>query len=720
MQNPTTTHGKFSNEPFDDPAISNSMKSRWSDDAARQTLQQWAAIGEDFALRMYTARLLGKEKELVLHGGGNVSVKGRLSDSLGEQIDVVWVKSSGADLEKLLPHEMPALELERLRRLQHIEKLPDDAMAKEIRRALIDAAAATPSIETLLHAFLPHRFIDHSHADAVIILTNQPDGESHIASALGNNIGIIPYLRPGFELAKGVAKLVSANPNLHGVVLMQHGLLTFADDARTAYERHIEIVTKCEQYIAQKMRPLHAISAHIDAHNAAASAIKLAPVLRGAIIRAAKSRSLATQWVLHYSADPEILHSLQSPDISLIASSGPLTADHLVRTKAWPLILESFSPDHADISAKLDSAIADFLKRYDQYHAHHAAGSPAKDPLPRVIVIPTVGMFAAAPNRRDAQVACDIARQTLLSKTKAHRLGGFVPLSNEHLFDMEFRKLQTRKMHRDTKGPLEGQVIAISGGAGAIGAGIAHACANAGAYVAVFDLDQKRIDPLVAELVSLHGDDKAIGFVMDVTDECSVRSGFEMLSQWCGGVDVVVVNAGIAHVAPIESLELVDFRKVLDVNAVGSFLFLREGARLLKKQGCGGNIIMISTKNVAAPGRDFGAYSASKAAAHQLARVAALELAPDGIRVNIIAPDGVFGTSELPSGLWQTVGPDRAKSRGMQEKDLPEFYRNRNLLRAEVTPEHVGNAVVFFASNATPTTGAVLPVDGGLPDAFSR
>jgi NAD(P)-dependent dehydrogenase (short-subunit alcohol dehydrogenase family) len=284
---------------------------------------------------------------------------------------------------------------------------------------------------------------------------------------------------------------------------------------------------------------------------------------------------------------------------------------------------------------------------------------------------------------------------------------------------MEFRGLQLAKLDRSDR-PLAGQVVAISGGAGAIGSAVAEVCAKAGAHVAITDVDSDRLRLVMGRIEACCGRGTALALEMDVTDEGSVRRGFDDIVRQFGGVDVIVPNAGIAHVAPIDQISAADFRRLTDVNATGYLLFMREAVRIMKAQALGGHIVVISSKNVLGPGKDFAAYSASKAAAHQLGRVAAVELAPYGIRVNMVAPDAIFGDEATPSGLWAAVGPDRAKSRQLDSKDLPEFYRQRSLLKARVCGHHVGNAVVFFASNSTPTTGAVLPVDGGIVEAFPR
>jgi NAD(P)-dependent dehydrogenase (short-subunit alcohol dehydrogenase family) len=338
---------------------------------------------------------------------------------------------------------------------------------------------------------------------------------------------------------------------------------------------------------------------------------------------------------------------------------------------------------------------------------------------PRVVLIPGVGLFGAGRTKRDARIAADIAEHTVRGKALANDLGDYQALSDADLFDMEYWSLEQAKLGQAKDPVLAGQVAIVTGAAGGIGVGVCRKLIEAGAHVIISDLDAARVQAVVTEL-DPKGRGVASGLVMDVTSEEAVRRGFDDLRLLYGGLDIVVLNAGIAHVAAIDRLSAADFQRVLDVNLNGSFLVLREAARLMKQQGTGGSVILNSSKNVFGPGAEFGAYSASKAAAHQLAKVAAIELAPAGVRVNMINADAVFGDARHPSGLWQEVGPARAKSRGLDPAALPDFYRQRNLLKVPVTADHVGNAVVFFASNQTPTTGATLPVDGGVAEAFPR
>jgi NAD(P)-dependent dehydrogenase (short-subunit alcohol dehydrogenase family) len=337
-----------------------------------------------------------------------------------------------------------------------------------------------------------------------------------------------------------------------------------------------------------------------------------------------------------------------------------------------------------------------------------------------VVLLPGAGAFCFGRSARDAAIAGDITEHTLRTKARAQALGRYEPLSPGDLFDMEYWSLEQAKLGKGQPRALEGQVVLVTGGAGAIGVGIAEVCAAAGAQVVLADLDGGRAAAASAALERKHGSGAACAVAMDVTDEASVRAAFDAACLRYGGVDVVVPNAGIALVRPIAELGAAEARRVSDVNYLGVLLAMREAARIFRQQGTGGHVVINASKNVFAPGRDFGAYSASKAAAHQLGKVAAIELAPLGVRVNLVNADAIFSEGETRSGLWEEIGPDRARSRGLGTEELPEFYRQRNLLHARVTAQHVGNAVLFFATNRTPTTGATLPVDGGIVEAFPR
>lgn len=698
------------------------MRSSWTEQGAREAVDRWAGrYGESFALRIYTARLLGGDDSLVLHGGGNVSVKGTHRTLLGDEVPAIFVKRSGADLATLEPCDLPGTDLRHLQRLRSLDGLSDDDMVSEIRTHLLEASAPTPSIETLVHAFLPHAYIDHSHADAVLAVTNHPDGAELARQAMGDRVGILPYVRPGFELAKAAAECYERDASIEGIVLLYHGLITFGDDAQTSYERHIRLVDACERFLAQAAAPRRAAATPVRAPAPAERVARLAPIVRGAIAEATGDEDRPhRRSILEWRAGDELLALLDDPAIAAIAMSGPLTGDHLIRTKSRPLLLSdlTWSGDDALRSQTL-AAVEDYRRDYRRYVESHG-GPTLMESAPRVVVVPGAGLLCWGSSKDDARITADIAERTLLTKAHAAALGPYQALPSEHAFDMEFRAIQRSKLQTASPRVLEGQVVVISGGAGAVGVGIADECIEAGAHVALTEIDPERLGRAVERLAGTHGAGLVCGIRMDVTDEASVAEGYAEIVRTFGGVDVVVPNAGIAHVAAIEELSVSDFRRVMEVNAVGYLLFMREGIRVLKRQGLGGSIVINASKNVFGPGKDFGAYSASKAAGHQLGKVAAIELAPDGIRVNMINADAIFGDTDTPSGLWATVGPERARSWALSEGDLPEYYRGRNLLKARVHGRHVGRAVVFFASHATPTTGATLPIDGGIVDAFPR
>jgi len=429
--------------------------------------------------------------------------------------------------------------------------------------------------------------------------------------------------------------------------------------------------------------------------------------------------------ILEYRANDEMLGLLARADVSTIAAANPLTPDHVIRTKGRALLLPADLPldDPAALRVRLDAAVAEYRAAYDAYFEQNRARARTKvtklDSYPRVILAPGIGVFTAGRTKQDATIAADITEHTLRSKALGNAVGRYAALGDADLFDMEYWSLEQAKLGKAKEPVLAGQVALVTGAAGAIGVAVCRKLVEAGAHVVVTDVARERVVAAAGDL-----DPKrrglAAGVVMDVTDERSVAAGFAEACRLYGGVDVLVLNAGIAHVSPIDDMEAGDFRRVVDVNLTGYFLVLREAARLFRRQATGGNVIVNSSKNVFGPGADFGAYSASKAGAHQLGKVAALELAAAGVRVNMVNADAVFGDAARPSGLWQEVGPARARSRGLDPAELQQYYRSRNLLQATVTGEHVGNAVVFFASNLTPTTGATLPVDGGIPDAFPR
>src|SRR5262245_38280853 len=703
------------------------MENRWNDSEARQFVdrlgEKW---GEQLALRVYTSRLIGRDPDLVMHGGGNTSLKGKVRTLVGDEVEALFIKGSGWDLDAIEPPGLPAVDLAHLRRLRELPSLSDEEMVNQLRTHLCDAGAPNPSVETLLHAFLPHRFIDHTHADIALVVTNQPIDESAalVAEAFGPRWAIVPYIMPGFALAKLAAEVFERDAGVEGLVLLNHGLFTFADDARTAYDRMIAGVDRAERFVARRLRDRGRVTVAGGIESARERAARLGPVLRGVLAESVGADVGWRRMVLEHRASDETLALLAHPDAAALATRGPLTPDHVIRTKGPALFLTGLPlEDDAALRTELSAAVTDYRARYDRYvdaNQHRARTKLVRlDSYPRVLLVPDVGIVTCGRTKADARIAADIAEHTLRAKAMANEIGTYTALSDADLFDMEYWSLEQAKLGKGKDPVLTGQVALVTGACGAIGFGICRQLVAAGAHVVLADLDAARLAAAEKEL-DPKGRGLAASVVMNVTDEASVVQGFAEACRLYGGLDVLVLNAGIAHVSAIEATDPAAFRRVVDVNLVGYFLVLREAARLFRRQATGGNVIVNSSKNVFGPGADFGAYSASKAGAHQLGKVAALELAAAGVRVNMINADAVFGDARRPSGLWQEVGPARARSRGLDPSELQDYYRQRNLLRATVTGDHVGNAVVFFASNLTPTTGATLPVDGGVADAFPR
>lgn len=728
------------------------MKSLWNDDDARAFVERHAPKGsaahaEALALRVYTSRLIGREADLVLHGGGNTSLKTSITTLTGDTVECLFVKGSGSSLDRVEPRDFPALDLAYLRRLRTLPCLSDEEMVNQLRTHLFDASSPNPSVEALLHAFLPHRFVDHSHADAVLALTNQPDGEAMVRDALGDRVAILPYIMPGFPLARAVADAYEKAPQSIGVALLKHGIFSFGDSARESYERHIALVDACERFAADRAtRKAIAIvsrgkSGATDAATARttdrttarttdpAVAVRVAlaaPMLRGLLAEPAPETD--TGWrrlVMDWRGSNELQALCATPNAAQLFDSGPLTPDHVIRTKAQPLFVANPAWEDADrLRTQLTDAVAAFRRAYDATFERCARArgvTRAKlDSAPRVVLLPGAGALCFGRTKQDATIAGDLTEHTLRTKALADAIGRYEALSDLDLFDMEYWSLEQAKLGKTHDRALERQVVLVTGGAGAIGRGISDACAAAGAHVVVVDIDEAQARAAASDVAKSHGAGSAIGVAADVTDETSLRRAFDAACTAYGGIDVVVPNAGIALVKPIEELSAGDARRVAEVNYLGVLLSVREAARVFRAQGTGGHVVINASKNVFAPGKDFVAYSASKAAAHQVGKIAAIELAPLGVRVNMINADAVFSHGETKSGLWETVGPSRAKSRGLSQGELEAFYRDRNLLRTRVEARHVGQAVVFFASSATPTTGATLPVDGGIAEAFPR
>jgi NAD(P)-dependent dehydrogenase (short-subunit alcohol dehydrogenase family) len=509
------------------------------------------------------------------------------------------------------------------------------------------------------------------------------------------------------------------------MVWAHHGIVTWGDTARSSYETMIELVSKAERSLDERTRHRPAVSVNGTPVSVALErATRVAPIVRGLLAaRTGDPDNPYRRVIVQGLATPDVLALVDSGDGRELALTPPLTTDHLIRTKALPAWVDRPAYDRPEtLREQLAAAIREYAAAYDAYIHRHLASMPPGmqqfDPLPRVVLMPGVGALCAGRDVIESTVVRDITAHTLEVKALVARMGLYRGLSESELFRMEYRALQHAKLPGPPP-PLGGRVALVTGAAGAIGAGICQRLLEQGCHVAVTDLPGAALDSLVEELAPPFGR-RVLGVPLDVTDAGSVARAFEEIGRAWGGIDLVVANAGVAMVAALTDLDLEGFRRLERVNVEGTLLLLSESARHFRQQATGGDIVLVSTKNVFAPGAKFGAYSATKAASHQLARIASLELAGLDVRVNMVSPDAVFAHGDRRSGLWAEVGPDRMRARGLDEAGLEAYYRDRNLLKARVTATHVANAVLFFATRQTPTTGSTIPVDGGLPDATPR
>lgn len=695
------------------------MKSRWNNHEAQSYREKYAAFDEDLALRIYTSHLIGREPSLVLHGGGNTSVKSTARNILGEEFPVIYVKGSGWNLDTIEPAGFPGLDLRYLRKLRIVDNMSDEVMVNELRTHLLNASSPTPSVETLLHAFLNAKFVDHSHADAILTLTNQLQGMELIADALSGLYPVLDYVMPGFLLSKQAAELAEQHPEAPGLVLHKHGLFTYAEMAQESYERHIYAVTQAEQAVqALKKRsftiPSHAHTSEKSGDLLSAFALELR--------RALTAHDPAHRnWLIRYE-NSERTQVATHTDCPVDAfDSGPLTPDHIIRTKEKPLVLRTDEPSGIPTPAELEVSLKQYVEGYAQYFEHNVTRTgrilTMLDPLPRVVILPGVGVFFIGATVQDIGIVGDITSHTFRVKANGASIGKYEALTQDHLFDMEYWSLEQAKLGKQAEKALQRKAALVTGAAGAIGSAIVEALLADGACVVGVDLPGEQL----GRLEMTHRRNPAfLAVACDVTKREAVSQALAKCVLSFGGLDILILNAGIAYSKSLEHIPFEQWQRVFDINLNGYFHFLQAAIPAFKAQGSGGSVIINSSKNVFDPGKEFAAYSASKAACAQLGKVAALELADIGVRVNMINADGVFTHGEVPSGLWREIGPDRAKARGMTVEELPEFYRQRNLLKVLITAQDVAKAVLFFARQETPTTGATFPVDGGIPGAFPR
>ncbi|MEX2208625.1 MAG: bifunctional rhamnulose-1-phosphate aldolase/short-chain dehydrogenase [Myxococcota bacterium] len=687
-----------------EPAVTN----RW--DGAR------AARMDERELLVYRSNLLGADLRITNFGGGNTSAKLVVEDPRsGDLVRVLYVKGSGGDLGSIALDGFATLELELLLGLEkrYRGRAHEDELVGLVEHCVFARNPRPPSIDTALHAFIPDTHVDHVHPDALIALAACANSEALVREVFAGSVGWLAWQRPGFDLALRIRDLVAANPPLRGIVLAGHGLVSWDRTAEACYANTLALVGMAEDWLAARASDERAFGATrfalLEPRARAAQAARLLPRLRGKL-------SSRGRVVAHYDDSPEVLAFTDSERLEELARVGTSCPDHFLRTKIRPVVLDA----DAD-GAALDEALARYRAEYASYYARckRPDSPPLRSSDPVIALVPTLGLFAFASDARDARIAAEFYKSAIAVMRGAASVDRYVGLPEQEAFDIEYWALEDAKLRRRPAPlPLAGNVAYVTGGAGGIGRATAARLLADGAHVVLADIDARALETAHADLEARNGPDRVRDVAMDVTDESSVAASFAEAVLAFGGVDIVVSNAGLASSAAVTETTLAVWRKTHDVLVTGYFLVSREAFRLLQAQGLGGSIVFVASKNalVATPGAV--AYNTAKAAELHLARSLALEGAPHGIRVNTVNPDAVLQGSRIWAGAWRE---ERARAYGVPVEEIETFYRERSLLKRDVTPEDVAEAIAFFASERSRlSTGNVLNVDAGNATAFTR
>jgi len=698
--------------------------------------------GDEVALLVYRSNLLGADLRLTNYGGGNTSCKAQANDPLnGNEVEVMWVKGSGGDLGTMKRSGLAALYVERLRSLKNIYRglEHEDEMVELFNHCIYDLASKAPSIDTPLHGFLPFKHIDHLHPDAAIALAAAKDGERITRELFGGTVGWVGWQRPGFDLGLQLLDCLEENAKngipLRGILLGSHGLFTWGNTAYESYVNTLEVIEMCAEFLQQYEGKTRAVfggpKTGIQLPSPSSrdklsgslpqskkQAASLAPILRGFC-------SSQTRMVGHFSDDVRVLQFINSNDLERLAPLGTSCPDHFLRTKISPLVLD-LKPDEdlsdvSNLKEKLTPAFEAYRQMYtDYYTACKRPNSPAmRDPNPVVILWPGVGMFTFAKDKQTARVAAEFYTNAINVMRGAEAVSEYTALPRQEAFDIEYWLLEEAKLSRMPKPkPLTGRVALVTGSAGGIGKAIARKFAEEGACIVLNDLNTERLEETKAEFLKDFGKDNVIAIPLDVTDAQSAASAFETACLAFGGIDIVVNNAGISISQSIAEHTEENWDKLYDILVKGQFLVSQAGVDVMRKQGFGGDIVNIVSKNAVVAGPNNAGYGSAKAAQAHLTRLLAAELGPDHIRVNMVNPDAVIAGSNIWSGGW---AEGRAKAYGITVEELPAFYAKRTLLNEIILPEDIANACFAFVGGLlNKSTGNALNVDGGVAMGFLR
>ncbi len=685
-----------------------------------------ALAGDEVGLLIYRSNLLGADLRLTNYGGGNTSCKVMANDPLtGNPVEVMWIKGSGGDIGTLKKSGLAAIYVDRLRSLKNVYRgvAYEDEMVELFNHSIFDLASKAPSIDTPLHGFLPFKHIDHLHPDAAIAIAASKDGKQITEELFQATIGWVDWKKPGFELGLQLKACLDANPGIRGIMLGSHGLFTWGDTAYESYINTLEVIERCAEYVedaygnkgpvfgGEKLQSLP----QADRKKRAAT---LAPVLRGFC-------SSERHMIGHFTDDARVLEFINSADLDRLAPLGTSCPDHFLRTKISPLVLP-LAPDTDMGNLKsLKETLAPLFEAYRKMYADyyntckHPDSPPIRDANPVVILYPGVGMFTFAKDKQTARVAAEFYTNAINVMKGAEAISEYTSLPRQEAFDIEYWLLEEAKLQRMPKPKaLSGRVALVTGSGGGIGKAIAKKFAEEGACVVINDINEERLRAATEEFQTLFGKDNAASVTLDVTAKQTIEDAMQNAALQFGGVDIIVNNAGISTSKPIADHTLEDWDKLYDILVKGQFLVSQAGVKVMRKQGFGGDIINIVSKNSIVAGPNNAGYGSAKAAQAHLSRLMAAELGGDKIRVNTVNPDAVISDSNIWAGGW---AEGRAKAYGITVEELPAYYAKRTLLNETILPDDIAAACFAFVGGLlNKSTGNILNVDGGVAMAFVR
>ncbi|MFC4321581.1 bifunctional aldolase/short-chain dehydrogenase [Litchfieldia salsa] len=688
------------------------VKSLWESEKA-------ASLSKGVDELVYRSNLIGTDRAVCNWGGGNTSMKTVEKDFRGRDVEVMWVKGSGSDLATMKAHNFTGLNLEDIKPLIERDEMPDEEMVAYLAHCMIDSKHPRASIETLLHAFLPYKHVDHTHPDSIISLCCADNGRQIAEEIYGNRFVWVPYVRPGFTLSKMIAEGVKNNPNAELVLMEKHGLVVWGDTAEESYEKTISIINEAEQYITSKIDESKTFGGakyqSLSEEEARSIVAQVMPVIRGAV-------SDEKKMLLTYDNGEDVLqfvNSLNAKDLSQVGAACP---DHLVHTKMKPLFID-WDPQSKDVDALISSikaGVETFKEEYKNYFERNKnEGDKMFEPAPRVILIPGLGMINSGKNLVMANVSGALYHRAIAVMKGSTALGEFVSLNENESYNIEYWPLELYKLSlAPAEAEFSRKVAFVTGGAGGIGSATCRRFVSEGAHVVVADLNLEGAQKVAAEINEQYGEGRAIAVKMDVTKEDQVKAAFELTALTYGGVDIIVNNAGLATSSPFDETTLDEWNLNMNVLGTGYFLVAREAFSQMKQQGIGGNMVFIGSKNSVYAGKNASAYSSAKALETHLARCIAAEGGEFGIRVNSVLPDAVLQGSAIWGSRWRE---ERAAAYGIDPDQLEDHYRKRTTLLVNIYPNDIAESIAFFASSkADKTTGCMITVDGGVPAAFTR